>query len=171
MESEKNFLPKPEKPPAVYHGSVDGDIKEFEPRTAAERPDEDPAIYASPNIEIAKQSMANRFVTNGGIVNGRHFVCIPMTREEFLKKDSGGYIYKLPSDSFSSNEGRGFGEDEWVSHDNTSPISVEYLPSLYNVLAEQGTEIYFIATEQITEITQLQDGDPQQLEKYLDALK
>jgi hypothetical protein len=115
--------------------------------------------------------MANRFVTNGGIVNGRHFVCIPMTREEFLKKDSGGYIYKLPSDSFSSNEGRGFGEDEWVSHDNASPISVEYLPSLYNVLAEQGTEIYFIATEQITEITQLQDGDPQQLEKYLDALK
>jgi hypothetical protein len=162
---------KIERPPYVYHGSVDGDVVSFVPRSATERPDEEAAVYASPNIEIAKQSMANRFVTNGGVVNGRHFVCIPMTKENFIKKDTGGYLYKLPCDSFAPNEGRGFGDDEWVSYEDVHPLSVEYFPSLYDVLIGQGTEVYFITSKQVGEIEQLQDGDPEELERYLNVMK
>ncbi len=159
-----------EKPPLMYHGSIEGTVNEFMPRSATERPTERPAIYASPKIEVAKQSMANRFVSNGGIVNGKRFVCIPGEREAFLKQDLGGYVYTLPGGSFSINRGMGLGDDEWVSHRNVRPLSVEYFPSLYTVLKQQGVAIYFIHPEQIEEIAHLQEGDPEQLEQYLGGM-
>lgn len=159
-----------EKPPFLYHGTLDGSIAEFEPRGAQERPDEELAVYASPDFEIAAQSMANSFVSNGGILNGRKFVCIPMTREEFLEKDHGGVIYKLPSDSFDINEGKGFGGDkEWISKTAVKPLSHERFPSLLQKLLEQETEVYFIEPGMVPVITEAQN-DPEKLEVILAGL-
>ena len=58
-----------------------------------------------------------------------------------------------------------------MSYEDVHPLSVEYFPSLYDVLIGQGTEVYFITSKQVGEIEQLQDGDPEELERYLNALK
>lgn len=161
-----------EKNPIFYHGTVDDNIDEFTPRSASNRPTEKPAVYASPDIDIAIQSMANKYVSNGGIINGRKFVCIPMTRDEFMKQDHGGCIYKLPSDSFKMNHGIGFGGDkEWVSTDAVKPVDKITIPSLSNALQEKGIEIYFIDPSMIPIISKAQDGDPKELESILANLK
>ncbi|MEJ0053757.1 MAG: hypothetical protein WDN10_03500 [bacterium] len=160
-----------EKPPVLYHGTANGDIKEFEPRSAAERPDEEPAVYASPDREIAIQSMANKFVTNGGIVNGRKFVCIPMTREEFIEQDHGGTVYSFPSDSFEINKGIGLGDKEWVSRTTVKPRGLERFPSLLAAMLKQGTEVYFIKPEMVSVISKAQDSDPEELERLLGGLE
>lgn len=159
-----------EKPPILYHGSTDGEIREFEPRGSDRRPDEEPAVYASPDLLVAEQSMVNRFASNGGVVDGRHYVCIPMSKEEFLKQDTGGCIYVLPNDSFEVNQGRGFGDAEWVSQKPVTPTKTIRYPSLYQTLIERGVEVYFISPDQVSEINTLQDGDPRELALYLDRL-
>ena len=64
FEQELNSNESKEKPPLLYHGTINDNIEEFEPRSAVERPEEEPAVYASPDLEIAVQSMANKFVSN-----------------------------------------------------------------------------------------------------------
>lgn len=160
-----------EKPPVLYHGTIRNDIEEFNPYRAPERPDESAMVYASPDFEIAAQSMANKFVSNGGIVNGRKFVCIPMSREEFITQDKGGTVYTFPSESFEINTGKGFGGDkEWVSETAVKPIEKIEFPSLLGKMLEQGTEVYFIKPEMVAEITKAQDGDPKELEDLLGTL-
>lgn len=161
-----------ENPPFLYHGTTEEEINEFEPRSAIERPDEEPAVYASPDMDIAIQSMANKYVSNGGIVNGRKFVCIPMTKEDFLKVDHGGYIYKLPGESFQPNGQNGFGGDlEWVSSTAVKPIEKIKIPSLIDSLNEKNIEVYFINKEMIPIINKAQDSEPEKLEDLLNELK
>ena len=162
---------KQEKPPVLYHGTIHSDIKEFTPRGALERPDENPMVYASPDIKIATQSMANKFVTNGGIINGRLFVCIPMTREEFIHYEKGGTVYTFPSDSFKINDGKGFGAGEWVSETPVKPSSQIEFQSLLETLLKQGTEVYFIKPEMVPIITKAQDEEPEKLELVLKDLE
>lgn len=171
FEQKLNGNESKEKPPLLYHGTINGDIEEFEPRSAIERPEEEPAVYASPDLEIAAQSMANKFVSNGGILNGRKFVCIPMTREEFIAQDRGGTIYVFPSDSFEINKGIGLGDKEWVSKSPVKPKEKIQFPSLLETMLKQGTEVYFIEPELVPTITKAQDGDPEELEKLLAGLK
>ena len=161
-----------ENPPFLYHGTTEEKIEEFEPRSAVERPDEKPAVYASPDMDIAIQSMANKYVSNGGIVNGRKFVCIPMSKEDFLKVDHGGYIYKLPGESFKPNKQKGFGGDlEWVSATSVKPVEKIKIPSLLESLKEKDVEVYFIDKEMISVIEKAQNGKPEKLEELLDSLK
>ena len=171
FESKQNIHESKEKPPFLYHGTINGDIEEFEPRSAIERPDEEPAVYASPDLEIAILSMANAFVSNGGILNGRMFACIPMTREEFGAHDRGGTVYVFRSDSFEINEGRGLQDKEWVSKTPVKPTGKIQFPSLLEIMLKQGTEVYFIEPELVPVITKAQDGDPEELEKLLAGLK
>ncbi len=161
-----------ENPPFLYHGTIEGNIEEFEPRSAVERTDEKPAVYASPDMDIAIQSMANKYVSSGGIVNERKFVCIPMTKEDFLKVDHGGYIYKLPGESFKPNKQKGFGGDlEWVSISPVRPEEKIKIPSLLESLKEKDIEVYFIDKEMIPVIKKAQNGKPEKLEALLDDLK
>lgn len=161
-----------EAPPFLYHGTIDNSIEEFTPRSADNRPTEKPAVYASPDKEIAVQSMANKFVSNGGIVNHRKFVCIPMTKEEFLKQDKGGIIYALPGESFKPNHGKGFGGDkEWISTEPVKPKDKIKIPSLLESLIKQGTEVYFIDPTMIPIITEAQDTSTEKLEEVLAGLK
>ncbi len=160
-----------EKPPVLYHGTLRNDIEEFNPRRGPERPDEGAKVYASPYFEIAAQSMANKFVSNGGIVNGRKFICIPMSREEFIAQDKGGTVYTFPSESFKINTDKGFGGDkEWVSETSVKPIGKIEFPSLLEKMLEQGTEVYFIKPEMIPEITKAQDENSKDLEVLLRSM-
>lgn len=161
-----------ENPPFLYHGTTEENIEEFEPRSAIERTDEEPAVYASPDMDIAIQSMANKYVSNGGIVNERKFVCIPMSEEDFLKVDHGGYIYKLPGEFFKPNKHKGFGGDlEWVSATPVKPIEKIKIPSLLESLKEKDIEVYFIDEEMIPVIKKAQNGKSEKLEALLEDLK
>lgn len=171
FELKPNNKESKEKPPFLYHGTIRGDVEEFEPRSAINRPNEEPAVYASPDLEIAIQSMANKFVSNGGIVNGRRFVCIPMTREEFMVQDHGGTVYVFPSDSFEVNKGIGLGDKEWVSKKPVKPKEKIHFPSLLEAILNQGTEVYFIDPELVSLITEAQYGNPEDLENILAGLE
>jgi len=157
-----------EKPPYFFHGSVDADIELFTPHTAPERPNEQAAVYATPDIRIAKQSMANQFVSNGGVLNGTHFICIPMSKEEFEKKDQGGYVYLLPNDEFKENAGQGFGKGEWVATESVAAAGKKYYPSIIAEMKRVGVQIYYIDPTDIALINTLQDGPPEKLQAYFD---
>lgn len=160
-----------EKPPVLYHGTIRNDIEEFNPRRTPEMSDAGPMVYASPDFEIAAQSMANKFVSNGGILNERKFICIPMSREEFVSQDKGGTVYTFPSESFTPNTGKGLGGDkEWISETSVKPVEKIEFPSLLEKMIEQGTEVYFIKPEMVAEITKAQDGDPKELEALLGTM-
>jgi len=141
FESKLNHNESQEKPPILYHGTINDDIKEFEPSFAIKRTGEEPAVYASPDLEIAIQSMANKFVSNGGILKGHKFVCIPMTRKEFLEQDQGGTVYTFSSDAFEINQGIGLGEKEWVSKTAVKPQEQKRFPSLLEALLQQKTAV------------------------------
>ena len=179
METFLPFSKQPEgteqvKPPFLYHGSVAGNIQSFIPRGAKNRPAEPPAVYATPYLEIAIQSMANAYASNGGILDGRRFVCIPMTRKEFEQKDTGGSVYALPSETFTiNNSGGGFGGSmEWVSTETVTPSSQQHYPSLLQALLQQGVEVYFVDPGIVDTITAAQmSANPEDLKQVLAGLK
>lgn len=105
---------KKEKPPFLYHGSPRGDIKKFEPKVSGGSGEKYGAlVYAAPDMATASIFMSNvKGEWSAGRFSGVPYTLIPMSRDEFIKNDTGGCIYVLPSDTFSFERGRGMGEYE-----------------------------------------------------------
>jgi hypothetical protein len=54
MESERYFVPRPEKPPILYHGTITPNIELFKPRKRyTPSSDSGPRVYASGNPAFA----------------------------------------------------------------------------------------------------------------------
>ncbi len=171
---EQLLAAKMEKPPHLYHGSSVGNIEEFEPRDAPERPTEKPLVYASPSIRVAEASMFNgdgHII--GGMLDGEYYVCIVEPREEFLKRDQRGYIYTFPSDTFKPNGGIGLGDQEWVADETVKPEAVTEIPSKLDRAIETGITVYFITHEQAKDIRDSQEksDNPKELKEYLNRLE
>lgn len=138
-----------EKPPFLYHGSPNGEIEEFVPRISPGTGDEfGPLVYASPDIETACMFMANPETSwSTGTINNIRYAIIPLSREEFLAKDKGGFIYKLASDTFSSDLQRGMGETEWASAEPVKPIEVLKFESSLDEMIKHNVQVYFVTPE------------------------
>jgi len=155
----KEQIPSKEKPPFLYHGSPYKDIEEFEPRISKGTGEEFGAmVYATPDLatasafltEIQKEWSARRF--------GDTFcVIIPLSREEFIKNDKGGYIYILPSTTFESDPERGLGEYEWASKEKVKPSKkIEYTSAL-DAMLENEVQVYFIDDKTFRQIKESND--------------
>lgn len=146
MESEKNFILKPEKPSVLYHASRSGDIDVFEPRIGKRRDENEGApIFATPS-----KAMASIFLvetddswTQSGAMDGTPFIVIS-DRERFESLDTGGYIYTLPSETFDTDLGKGLRELEYTSNEAVTPVEQEYVPSALSTMLENGVKVYFV---------------------------
>lgn len=149
MESERDFIPQPEKPAVLYHASRSGDVAKFEPRIGKRRDEDEGAqIFATPS-----KAMATIFLvdsddswTRSGSVDGVPYIIIS-DRERFETLDHGGYIYSVPSDSFESDPDKGLGELEYTSTESVKPTGSEYLPSALDAMIKSGVKVYFVDTE------------------------
>ena len=156
---EKKQLPEKEKPPFLYHGSLHGEIEEFEPRVSkgsGEKYGE--LIYASPDLATASIFMAEvKGEWSAGRLGDISYVLIPVPRDEFIENDKGGHIYVLPSDTFSTEAGRGMGEYEWASTERVKPVkNLEYHSAL-DAMLENGIQVYFIDKETHKQIKESKD--------------
>ena len=147
----------PEKPPFLYHGSPNGEIEEFTPRVSMGSGEKfGPKVYASDDIAVASMMTTRLPMTwGGGIHNGEVYCYIPMTREEFINFDTGGWIYKLDSDAFSTVDGGGMQEKEWGSSVSVKPIEKIRVESSYDAMTEHGVRMYFKGEEGYEEMSTL----------------
>jgi len=152
-------IPSKEKPPFLYHGSPHRDIEEFEPRISKGTGEECGAmVYATPDL-----ATASAFLTeiekewSAGRLDDTFYTIIPLSREEFIKNDKGGYIYVLPSVTFESDPKRGLGEYEWASKEKVKPLKkIEYASAL-DAMLENGVQIYFIDDKTFRQIKESND--------------
>lgn len=137
---------KKEKPLFLYHGSPRGDIEEFEPRISGGSGEQYGAlVYAAPDMATASIFMANvKGNWSAGRFSGVPYALIPMSRDEFIKNDAGGFIYVLSSDTFSFERSRGIGEYEWASKEKVTPIKKLEYPSALEAMLENGVQLYFM---------------------------
>jgi hypothetical protein len=153
MESSE-FKSLPEKPEFLYHGSPKGDIKVFTPRVSLGTGEKYGAqVYASPDKAVASIFLADIGKSwSAGERNGVLYALIPLSREEFLERDKGGYLYKLPSETFSADQERGLGEKEWASSEPVEPAEKIKIDSALDEMINNGVQVYFVTDEQYEQI-------------------
>ena len=159
MESERNFVPKLEKPPVLYHASKNADIKTFEPRIGKRRDENEGAqVFATPS-----KAMATIFLvetddswTQSGAMDGVPYIIIS-DRERFTQLDTGGTIYSLPSDTFETDLEKGLRELEYTSNEAVEPTDAEHFPSALSAMLENGVKVYFVDKETFENIQNADD--------------
>jgi hypothetical protein len=146
IESERNFVSEPEKPPVLFHASRNPNVEIFEPRALKMRDkNEGPRVFATPS-----RAMASIFLvetddswTQSGAFNGIPFMIIS-DEERFKNLDKGGVIYSLPNNTFENDPEKGLGELEWTSNKSVTPISKEFIPSALQDMLQNGVKVYFV---------------------------
>ncbi len=157
LENQKS-PEKKEKPPFLYHGSPHRGLEEIEPRkTTVRDPEEGELVFATQDIGLASVFMANSRHYGCGRFNETKYCYIVEPGEEFIRRDKGGHIYVLPSDSFETDPNKGLGVYEWTSKQKVKPIEkIEYTSALDAMLAN-GVQVYFIDEETHKKIEQSPD--------------
>jgi len=140
---------KNKKPEFVYHGSPKGDIKEFIPLTSPGTGDAyGPQIYASDSEAVASMFMADVGKSwSTGEKDDKPYAIIPMNKSDFVKRDKGGFVYKLPGETFFSDPERGMGVNEWASSVAVKPTEVTRVDSTFDAMIENGVQVYFVSDE------------------------
>jgi hypothetical protein len=146
MESERNFVPKPEKPPVLFHASSNPDIDIFEPRIRKVRdPNEGPRVFATPS-----RAMASIFLVEtddswaqSGAMDDTPYIVIS-DEERFKKLDKGGVIYSLPNKTFENDPEKGLRELEWTSAEPVTPTNKEFVRSALEDMVKNGVKVYFV---------------------------
>lgn len=172
MESERNFIPKPEKPKVLYHASKNRTIAKFEPRLGKRRDESEGAqIFATPS-----KAMATIFLvetddswTQSGAMDGVPYIIIS-DRERFEQLDNGGAIYSLPSDTFDTDLEKGLRELEYTSVESVEPLEVECFESALEAMIKEGVKIYFVDKAKF-EAIKLSDDAGEQIVKNLTPLQ
>lgn len=146
MESEVNFLSKKERPPVLFHASINNDIETFEPRAQTIRDkQEGPQVFASPSRAVAGFFLIENddsWVQHGAF-DGVPYIIIS-DEERFRNSDKGGTVYSLPSSTFQSDPSKGLGDLEWTSNVPVTPIGKEFVPSAIQDMLRNGVRIYFV---------------------------
>lgn len=169
-EIEKNNLSNPEKqevernerPRVVYHSSHNPDIEELTPRDERARDfDEGSVIFATPNKALASAFLIeghNDEWTQIGFYGEIPVVVICSNREEFIRKDRGGTLYALPSETFDFDPNRGMGEQEWTSRSNVKPTGKNTYLSALDAMIENGVNVFFVDKKTFSEINEAEDN-------------
>lgn len=161
METEKQFIPKPEKPPVLFHASRNAEISVFEPRAEKTRDrNEGPRVFATPS-----RAMASIFIVDSddswvqsGARDGLPYIVIS-DEERFRKLDLGGVVYSLPNDTFENDPEKGLRELEWTSTVAVIPSDKEIVPSALEDMLRHGVKVYFVDKETYQRIRDSKDHD------------
>lgn len=150
-----------EKPPVLYHASLNKDVKEFEPRAETFRdPEEGPVVFATPD-----KAYASCFIVSGindrwcqiSVFDGSIHVMIISDKERFLKIDKGGAIYALPSETFETDPEKSKTGREWTSREPVKPSDkTEYKTGL-QAMIENDVQVYFVDRKTFERIQKSED--------------
>lgn len=158
---ERNKIESKEKPETLYIGTQTKGIQEFTPRRGNYRDkDEGPVIFSTPDKALASVFMIsghNDSWTKIGYYGDVLVIIICMDRDEYIKKDKGGVIYEVPSDSFDYNPKLGMGEKEWTSRESVKPIKETDYSSSLDTMIDNGVQVYFVDKEAFKEIWDADD--------------
>ena len=152
MKNKRSF----KKPDFLYHGSSNGEIEEFKPEVSLGTGEvHGPQVYASHDIATASIFMANiKKSWSAGEFDGVLYAVIPLDREEFIKTDNGGFIYKVSGGSFSINHDNSMGDKEWSSSVPVKPLEKTRFGSVLDAMIENGVQVYFVTDEQYKKMSQ-----------------
>ncbi|MDO8495139.1 MAG: hypothetical protein Q7S32_01240 [bacterium] len=131
----------------LYHGSphkIAGELKPVLKHSTSDHIHDLPAVFATERIDVASLFMFPVEVIHSiGFEQDIAYICIWGTSEEFLPKDKGGFVYRLPSTSFEKI-GKKY---EWQSFEEVTPGEVIEFPSVIAGMIESGVQVYFINNE------------------------
>lgn len=159
MESERSYIPKPEKPSVLYHASSDLAVETFLPRSRKVRdPNEGPRIFATPSRAIASLFLVDSDDSwvQSGTRDGIPEIIIS-DEKRYRDLDKGGVVYQLPSDTFETDPDKGLGQNEWTSTEPVKPVDAEFVPSAIEDMLKNGVHVYFVDAEIWAAINQSPD--------------
>lgn len=139
---------KKEKPKVLYVAAQTAKIEELVPQKGRSRDeDEGEVIFSTPD-----KALASVFLVEGhnddwmdiGYYSDIPCAVICMNRDEFIKRDKGGIIYEVPSDTFSYNPNLGMGDKEWTSSKPVKPTKETNFPSALDAMIKNGVNVYFV---------------------------
>lgn len=160
MESERKFIPKPEKPPVLFHASRNQDIDVFEPRAGKVRDEhEGPVVFGTPSRAMASVFLVeyDQSWVDCGATSGTPYIIIS-DEERFRNLDKGGVIYSLPNTTFENDPEKGLRELEWISKLPVTPTGKEFVPSALEDMVRQGVKVFFVNKETYRQIQNASDG-------------
>lgn len=160
MESEKNFVPKLEKPPILFHASRNQNIDVFQPRAEKTRDEsEGPQVFGTPSRAMASVFLveSDDSWVESGAMDGTPYIVIS-DEEKFRSLDNGGVIYSLPNDTFENDLDKGLRELEWTSSEPVVPTEKEFIPSALEDMVQQGVKVFFVDKQTWEEIKNAPDG-------------
>ncbi len=146
--SHENKIEKKEKPDVLYLAAQTPNISELVPQKGNYRDENEGAvIFSTPD-----KSLASAFLVEGhgdhwmkiGFYGDIPVVVIKSDKEEFIKKDKGGSMYTVSSDTFDFDPNKGMGEREWVSKVPVKPLSEKHFESALDAMIENGVQVYFV---------------------------
>ncbi len=150
-----------EKPEMLYVSAQTKGIKEIIPMSGRHRGgNEGPIIFSTPD-----KGLASIFLVEGhndswmeiGTFGGVPYTVICMKKEDFIKRDSGGSIYEVSSDTFDFNPNLGMGEKEWTSNTPVRPNNETEFPSALDAMINNGAYVFFVDQETFKEIQKADD--------------
>lgn len=132
------------KPQELYHGSnsnIDGLLRPILETSSPDHIHTKPAVFATERMDLAALFMCPTTILHSiGFEQDISYMCVWGTVAEFMKKDSTGFIYVLPPDTFEK-VGKGY---EWQSFIDVMPISVKIFPKSLLGMIDNGVQVYFI---------------------------
>lgn len=157
----ENRSERKEKPETLFIGTQTKGIKEFTPRKGNYRDKkEGSVIFSTPDKALASIFMVeghNDSWTKIGYFGDVLVIVICMDRDEYIKKDKGGVVYEVPSDSFDYNPNLGMGEKEWTSREPVKPIDETSYTSSLDTMVDNGVQVYFVDKTTFKEIWDADD--------------
>ena len=171
-ETLDQWIPKPK---VLYHASRSGNVHEFEPRgTFKRRPEDPPQVFGATTKAVAAMMMApggDKWHKSGSYDSGRTQTFIYIDSDEFRATDTGGYIYELPPDTFTSEPDIGLGLDEWTSTKPVKPLgNPEHYSSSIDAMLRHGVKVYPVNSQTFARFRE-KDTDHITLLKNLIPLK
>jgi hypothetical protein len=157
----KNFERK-EKPEILYISAQTPNIKELTPMKGNSRDvDEGAVIFSTPD-----KALASIFLIKGhnddwmqiGYFSDIPYVVICMDRDDFIKRDKGGVMYEVPSDTFDYDQNMGMGDKEWTSRTPVKPAKETAYSSALDTMVKNGVQVYFVDKQKFDEIWEDDDA-------------
>jgi hypothetical protein len=162
VSNNPNILERKEKPKVLYVSAQTAGIKELIPTKGRSRDDkEGPVIFSTPD-----KTLASVFLVEGhddswmqiGYYDDIPCVIICMDRKEFIKRDKGGIMYEVPSDTFDYNPNLGMGEKEWTSSKPVKPTKETTCSSALDTMIKNGVNVYFVDRDTFKKINNSNDN-------------
>lgn len=159
---QPNSPEKKKKPKVLYLAAQTTGIKELMPMKGRSRDSNEGAtIFSTPD-----KALASVFLVEGhddswmqiGYYSDIPYVVICMDREKFIKRDKGGTMYEVPSDTFDYNPNLGMGEKEWTSSTPVKPLREILYPSALDTMIKNGVNVYFVDKNTFDKINNADDN-------------